>query len=75
MSGQPFSDFLDDCLVRIDPAKPFKPTARYNRDRNQLEVFWDDARCYAEDIGGMKIYRDDKTNEVVGVTVYMEQVK
>ena len=55
---------------------PFKPCAWYNKDGDQLEVYWDNSSPYGEEIKGesgksvMCLMRSQEGKVPVGVTIY-----
>lgn len=61
--------FLNE--MRGKPKGEFKPNFGYNVEGDQIEVFWGEQSCYAEQLGKtMAIQRSQEDDSVVGVTLY-----
>lgn len=69
-------DELMEFFKNHPPATDFFPCVYYNKDGNQIEVFWDNASCYGKELKGRDgksigcLMLDQDTDQPVGITIY-----
>lgn len=61
---------LSDYIKSMPPCGEFKPEAFYNREGDMIEVYFENASCYAERMGNFTVERSQHDNRIVGVKIH-----